>query len=460
MKTNYHVKLLASDTPHERSVTKFGDEKLGIPVDVKIKWLFCENGPQIQAMTFSGDKWDKKGVKNWLKKHKYADFTITDIKADNITFTEGNGENHINMPMQKELKKETRKVPASALKLMGTVPVKFVAAKKEGDKNRFQIQANSGGIMQHWYWGNLAVDLDGLSIGREDKPVFRAHDTDRIVGWTDGFKIDPKLGLLAMGYFSDVTEDAKDVMDLAEEGFPWQASVFVPPTEVEFVEKGETVKVNGYELSGPGAVFRKTTLREVSVCALGADENTSSSMLNGSVEDIELEINVLSEKEHEMEYGDITLEALKENRADLVEQIQGEVKPDEDTFTAKKNEGAKEERERCSGILTECATFGLPESAAGLIADGSTVEEATQKLKSIKMEVQKLSDPGDPGANPDPDANKDKFAGLEGEALFKAQWEQNHNGCNDEFEEEADYVAYCKAANKGKVSVITGKAQA
>ncbi len=445
MKTNYHVELLPSNTEHERSVTKFGDEALGIPVDVKIVWF--DNGAKysIQSMTFDGDKWDKKGIRSWLKNKSglFKGAKITEVIPEPL--------------LQKKFTKETRKVPVAALKLKGTVPIKFVAAKKEGEKDRFQIQANSGRIMPHWYWGNMAVDLEGLTIGRDDMPVFLEHAPADKVGWTDGFKIDPKLGLIAVGYFSSITESSKEVRDLAADGYPWQASVYVPPTDIEYVEKGETVNVNGYELKGPGVVFRKSNLREVSVCALGADECTSSSMLSGSTEELEIEINVLSEKEHEMKYADITLVTLRENRPELVEEIEKAAQPTEETFTAKSAEAVTAERTRCSGIITECAAFGLPDTAASLIADESIIEDAKARLKAIKLEGQKLGDVGDPGVNSDPDATDGKFAGLTGDELLKAHFKANHNGCADEFEEAAHYIAYCKAAGDDKVTILTNK---
>src|SRR6185503_15427099 len=63
---------------------------------------------------------------------------------------------------------------------------------------------------------------------------------------------------------------------LLAEGFPWQASVGIDQGSVESVKEGTEVEVNGQKLRGPGTVFRKSTLREASFVALGADPKTSA----------------------------------------------------------------------------------------------------------------------------------------------------------------------------------------
>ena len=104
--------------------------------------------------------------------------------------------------------------------------------------------------------GNLAIDLSGVSIGREKKPALRDHDSDRIVGWTEGINIDEKRGIVAEGIFSEKTEDGRQALELADEGFPWQASIYIPPLVIERVKDGETAEVNGRKIKGPGTIFR------------------------------------------------------------------------------------------------------------------------------------------------------------------------------------------------------------
>ena len=60
----------------------------------------------------------------------------------------------------------------------------------------------------------------------------------------------------------------------SDDGFPWQMSVRIEPASIDEIQAGNTVTVNGKLLHGPITVFRGGRIREVSFCALGADENT------------------------------------------------------------------------------------------------------------------------------------------------------------------------------------------
>ena len=51
-------------------------------------------------------------------------------------------------------------------------------------------------------------------------------------------------------------------------------SVRIEPSSIDEIQAGNTVTVNGKLLHGPITVFRGGRIREVSFCALGADENT------------------------------------------------------------------------------------------------------------------------------------------------------------------------------------------
>ena len=60
----------------------------------------------------------------------------------------------------------------------------------------------------------------------------------------------------------------------SDDGFPWQMSVRIEPSSIDEIQAGNTITVNGKLLHGPITVFRGGRIREVSFCALGADENT------------------------------------------------------------------------------------------------------------------------------------------------------------------------------------------
>lgn len=179
--------------------------------------------------------------------------------------------------------------------------VKFAAVETDGkgDRTSIQILANTGEpILGHWWWGNFAIDLEGLQIGRQDKPILLDHWSSHIVGYTSKIEVTDE-GILAEGTVlagdSDCFEYGRRVKEFADEGFPWQSSVYVPPLEVEYIPRDTFVMVNGHKLEGPGHVFRKSVLREVTVTALGADENTDAEMFGEQRK--ELIVGKLTKKE-------------------------------------------------------------------------------------------------------------------------------------------------------------------
>jgi len=139
----------------------------------------------------------------------------------------------------------------------------------------FHMIAHSGKVMAHPYWGQFAIDLSGVEIGSERKAVLREHKSEWIVGQTTSIRRTPK-GIEAEGVFSAKTAHGREVRDLADDDFPWQASIYVPPLQIERVPEGSEAEVNGHTLKGPGSIFRKSRLRELSFCALGMDDDTSA----------------------------------------------------------------------------------------------------------------------------------------------------------------------------------------
>lgn len=147
-------------------------------------------------------------------------------------------------------------------------------AQDEKSKRTFSGIAYSGeAITDHWYWEKVVFDLDSIQIkGRI--PALLEHSTRQRAGainshsvsHTEGLKIEGSL--LSNEFGTQVAQDSDD-------GFPWQMSVRIYPQTVEDVKEGSIV-VNGRTFQAPIAVFRGGRIREVSFCALGADDNTNA----------------------------------------------------------------------------------------------------------------------------------------------------------------------------------------
>ncbi len=143
---------------------------------------------------------------------------------------------------------------------------------------RFSMVAYTGGPMRVAGWRNpVIVDLAGLAIPSQNRPIRFSHDMQSGVGHTDAIKIDAGR-LLAVGIVSRDTAAAREIVASARNGFPWQASIGAGVEEFEFIKPNQKVLVNGREFLGPVNVVRRSILGEISFVDLGADGQTSASV--------------------------------------------------------------------------------------------------------------------------------------------------------------------------------------
>ena len=143
---------------------------------------------------------------------------------------------------------------------------------------RFRMIAYTGGAMQVTGWRYpVIVDLSGLGIPSQSRPIRMGHDPAQGIGHTDTIRVDGSK-LVATGVVSRDTFAAKEVVASSRNGFPWQASIGAAVQEAEFVKENQKATVNGREVAGPVNIVRKATLGEISFVDLGADGNTSANV--------------------------------------------------------------------------------------------------------------------------------------------------------------------------------------
>ncbi|WP_228268433.1 hypothetical protein [Acinetobacter colistiniresistens] len=145
---------------------------------------------------------------------------------------------------------------------------------EEGKKRTFTGVAYSGEVIQsHYYWGDVIFDLDTIQM-KTPLGALIDHDTGRRAGVVRNFTKDNQGGLKVSGDLLS-NKNGQEVAQDSDEGYPWQMSVYIVPGSIEEVDRGEVV-VNGKTLKAPITIFRNGVIREVSFCALGADDNTSA----------------------------------------------------------------------------------------------------------------------------------------------------------------------------------------
>ena len=159
--------------------------------------------------------------------------------------------------------------------------IELEAAPADGEAQRlrrFTMTAYTGGAMQLAGWRYpVVVDLEGLQIGRQRRPIPLDHqrDVDFVMGQTDSVAV-MNDQLIVAGHVMGDSPKARQVIALADKGFAWQASIGARAEQVEFVPEGKTSQANGREFPGPVNIARRATLGEISFVVLGADENTSA----------------------------------------------------------------------------------------------------------------------------------------------------------------------------------------
>ena len=147
---------------------------------------------------------------------------------------------------------------------------------EDGKKKRtFSGVAYSGEpITDHWYWDRVIFDLDSMQLkGRI--PALLEHSPRQRAGAINTHSINHQTGLTVSGDLMSNEFGAQVAQD-SDDGFPWQMSVRIEPSSIEDIHADTSVTVNGKVYQGPITVFRGGRIREVSFCALGADDNTNA----------------------------------------------------------------------------------------------------------------------------------------------------------------------------------------
>ena len=283
-----------------------------------------------------------------------------------------------------------------------------------GAKPKVVGVAYSGGKMSLPGWRHpVVVDLAGMEIP-ESVPLLTNHEN----------KTDSRIGLIsdavrnnALEITGEIVSDSRDAADIIAQGkagADWQLSIGADVKECELV-KGSR-EVNGQEVEGPFYHIKKSTLREVSVVAVGADAHTNMKV-NANFNLVNQEGEAMNNKSETKSVSAVSTpnanDAVPPEKKPEPEQKPGEPEKKPDNAEKKPGQAAAEatppaiqasagdvaatareaaqnavkaERERISAIQAIC-DGEFPEIEREAIAGGWTPEVVTKKvLETIRAE--------------------------------------------------------------------------
>jgi hypothetical protein len=216
----------------------------------------------------------------------------------------------------------------------------------------------SGGFVEgHWYWGKLAVDLQGVKFDRSKYPILETHMTSRKIGFSGKPVINGGISLDSDNVVLLDNEVANEFIDNSRAGFPYQASLYAIPMRLERVEEGAVAEVNGLKMKGPGVIWRECLYQESSICVFGWDKKTEASVFSKEETEIKVESTSISappkietegnDKNKQMKGGDnMKLDELKTKFPELVEQIETALSGELEEKFSKERADLKAENDR------------------------------------------------------------------------------------------------------------------
>lgn len=223
------------------------------------------------------------------------------------------------------------KTKTDELKIVELKASHAIAAKdasETGELARVRIVANTGALME---FGDerIAIDVDGVyPHDRRGVPIVYAHDYSQGIGHSTA--IEARDGeLIIDGVVSRSTDIARDFVQSARAGFPWQASVAGIVRDEIRLDDDEILELHGERIVGPAIVATSFELFEVSVVEYGADGRTSSELaarrrFNNSLQKEEEHMN---EEEKKLDAtsiqpdADAQLKAAREAQAAELERV-------------------------------------------------------------------------------------------------------------------------------------------
>lgn len=167
-------------------------------------------------------------------------------------------------------------LPAAGIYL-ALPPPDFAPATSDTERRTFRGLAYSGEPLDY-YGQRIIIDLESLvpDAVQPTTPVLLDHEREDRIGHCT-FQVQDQQLLTSGQLLSN--ETAAEVARDADEGFPFQLSIYAQPGRVEEIQSGTSTTVNERSLSGPLLIMREVRIRELSFTPTGVDAGTSAQVL-------------------------------------------------------------------------------------------------------------------------------------------------------------------------------------
>ena len=258
-----------------------------------------------------------------------------------------------------------------------------------GGKPKVVGTAYGGGKMKLPGWKHpVVVDLAGMEIP-ESVPLLANHEnrTSARVGVVTASVADGALSIT--GEIVSDSADAENIVAQSKSGADWQLSIGADVGECELVQRGSR-EINGQTHEAPFYHIKKSTLREVSVVAVGADASTKMQVsaqfeLTNSKP---IEGETMTEENKNLNAAGATNAEPKNNEvAAAAPKVEAGAEVDvAATASDAALKAVKAERDRVSAIQSIC-NGEFPEIEREAVSAGWTPEDTTKKvLEAIRAE--------------------------------------------------------------------------
>ena len=296
-----------------------------------------------------------------------------------------------------------------------------ITASASGKKPTVKGLAYSGGKMRLFGWSHpVVVDMSGMSVP-ETVPLLANHENHTLgrVG-----VVEPKIVEGALEISGEIVgegELAESIVSQGKAGADWQLSIGAEVEAAELVQEGKRT-INGAEHDAPFYHVTKSTLREVSVVAVGADKATHMKVTASLI----LKGNSVMEPQN--------TNPTPETPAAPVVQAAAPVKPETPVVPqvdvkAVADAAVKAERDRVGMIKSVC-NGEFPEIEAKAINEGWGKEQVNEAVLAAYRQKQPTTDVGiivkkEPQMNAKHiEAALSLRAGISGDTLVKTMGEE------------------------------------